>query len=94
MTQFESGTVCTETLAWLGAEVWKIERPGKGEQGRYSADDPEKETFGFAILNMNKKSVTCNVKTHEGLELIRKLAESCLLYTSRRRAIWKSLFLL
>lgn len=75
MTQFESGTVCTETLAWLGAEVWKIERPGKGEQGRYSADDPEKETFGFAILNMNKKSVTCNVKTHEGLELIRKLAE-------------------
>ena len=34
MTQFESGTVCTETLAWLGADVFKVERPVKGELGR------------------------------------------------------------
>ena len=38
MTQFESGTVCTETLAWLGAEVLKVERPVKGELGRYSQE--------------------------------------------------------
>lgn len=73
LTQFESGTVCTETLAWLGAEVLKVERPHKGEQGRYSDANPGVDTYGFAILNMNKKSITCNVKSPEGLALIKRL---------------------
>ena len=73
LTQFESGTVCTETLAWLGAEVWKVERPGRGELGRRSITEPDIDTYGFLIVNMNKKSVTCNMKTPEGKELIRKL---------------------
>jgi len=73
LTQFESGTVCTETLAWLGAEIWKVERPGRGELGRRSITEPDIDTYGFLIVNMNKKSVTCNMKTPEGKELIRKL---------------------
>ncbi len=73
LTQFESGTVCTETLAWLGAEVWKVERPITGELGRYSVGEPGLDTYGFAILNMNKKSITCNLKSPEGIELIRGL---------------------
>lgn len=77
MTQFESGTVCTETLAWLGAEVLKVERPGKGEQGRYSVEEPDVDTYGFLIMNMNKKSVTCNAKTPEGLALLKKLLIKC-----------------
>lgn len=77
MTQFESGTVCTETLAWLGAEVYKVERPARGELGRYSVDDPGKDTYGFLIMNMNKKSITCNAKTAEGLALLKKLLEKC-----------------
>lgn len=73
LTQFESGTVCTETLAWLGAEVWKVERPIKGELGRYSIAEPDKDSVGFIILNMNKKSITCNMKDPEGKALIDKL---------------------
>ncbi len=75
LTQFESGTVCTETLAWLGAEVWKVERPERGELGRYSAANPGVDTYGFILLNMNKKSITCNLKTPEGISLIRRLLE-------------------
>ena len=74
MTQFEAGTVCTETLAWMGAEVWKVERPKTGEAGRYGMVDPDKDTYGFIILNMNKESITCNAKKPEGRELMKKLA--------------------
>ena len=75
LTQFESGTVCTETLAWLGAEVWKVERPVKGELGRYSVANPNVDTYGFVIMNMNKKSITCNLKHPDGIALIKKLLE-------------------
>ena len=74
MTQFEAGTVCTETLAWMGAEVWKVERPVKGEQGRYSFVSPDKDGFGFILLNLNKESITCNAKKPEGLALMKRLA--------------------
>jgi len=74
-TQFEAGTVCTQTLAWLGAEVIKIEPPG-GEQGRFvSRDREDADAYGFLILNCNKKSVTINAKHPRGKELIRKLIE-------------------
>ncbi len=73
LTQFEAGTACTENLAWLGAEIWKVERPGKGELGRYSAVAPGIDTYGFILLNMNKKSITCNMKTPEGIALIKQL---------------------
>ena len=66
MTQFESGTVCTETLAWLGAEV-----------GRYSQANPVVDSYGFVVMNMNKKSITCNAKTPEGLQLLKDLTAKC-----------------
>ena len=75
LTQFESGTVCTESLAWMGAEIWKVERPESGELGRYSVAKPGIDTYGFLILNMNKKSITCNLKSPEGIGLIKKLLE-------------------
>ena len=77
MTQFESGTVCTEALAWLGAEVYKVERPGRGELGRRGVAEPDKDTYGFLIMNMNKKSITCNAKDPEGLKLLEALVKEC-----------------
>lgn len=76
LTQFESGTVCTETLAWLGANVIKIERPGTGEQGRGSSvDQPGADSYLFILVNANKKSITIDIKHPEGKKLLRRLIE-------------------
>jgi len=69
-TQFEAGPACTETLAWLGADVVKIE-PINGEQSRKaSAARPNEDSPYFMLLNANKRSVTCNLKHEKGRELI------------------------
>jgi formyl-CoA transferase len=73
LTQFESGTSCTLMLAWMGAEVIKVEQPIKGEQGRGANGT---STIYFSLLNANKKSVTCNLKTEGGRQVLRKLLES------------------
>ena len=76
LTQFEAGTSCTETLAWLGADVIKVEQPGSGDQGRQlSADQPGADSYYFLLLNANKRSVTCNLKEERGKALLRALIE-------------------
>ena len=79
MTQFEAGPVSTLTLAQMGAEVIKIERPKYGEQARMGArssrgtQGPGADSIHFALLNPNKKSITLNAKTENGKKLLTEL---------------------
>jgi len=75
LTQFESGTSCTLTLAWMGAEVIKVEPPLRGEQGRHSSSEIGVDSLYFIQLNANKKSVTCDLKTEQGRKLLTRLIE-------------------
>ncbi len=74
LTQFEAGTSITETLAWLGADVVKIENPKGGEQGRSaSSERKDADSYYFMLLNANKRSVTLNLKSERGKEILRDL---------------------
>ena len=74
LTRVMSGPFCTSMLADLGAEVIKIEMPGFGEEGRHFAPHINGESTYFALLNRGKKSVTVNLKSPDGIALIRDLA--------------------
>src|SRR5690242_7226668 len=75
LTQMEAGTVTTETLAWLGAEVIKVEEPTKGEPGRGGGTVPGVDSLYFQCFNANKRSLTINLKEETGRELLWSLID-------------------
>jgi formyl-CoA transferase len=82
LTRILAGPWCTQILADLGAEVIKIERPGDGDDTRSWGPPYLKDTDGndtresayYLSCNRGKKSVTLDVSTHEGQDIVRKLA--------------------
>src|SRR5712692_7335084 len=73
-TQFEAGTTSTEVLAWFGAEVVKIENPGRGDPGRrLRPGKPDDDPWYFHQFNVNKKSLTINLKSPKGLEIVKEM---------------------
>jgi crotonobetainyl-CoA:carnitine CoA-transferase CaiB-like acyl-CoA transferase len=74
-TQYLSGPVGTAVLSELGAEIIKVEMPGKGEPERLAMPrSPKRESYQFLSYNRGKKSITLNLKNPKGLEIARKLA--------------------
>ena len=74
-TQYLSGPVGTMVLSELGAEIIKVEMPGKGEPERLAMPmTPKRESYQFLSYNRGKKSITLNLKNPKGLEIARKLA--------------------
>lgn len=76
-TEVQSGPSCTQLLAWLGAEVIKIERPGVGDATRKELQfDPDCPSYYFLQLNSNKKSLALDAKTPDGKAILTKLIET------------------
>jgi crotonobetainyl-CoA:carnitine CoA-transferase CaiB-like acyl-CoA transferase len=81
LTQFEAGPSCTEALAWLGAEVVKVENPKSGDPGRSINPPPGTDAHYFLQYNANKKSITVNLKDKRGLDLVKRLAAKADVFT-------------
>jgi len=77
-THVQSGPTCTQLLAWMGADVIKVERPGVGDATRKQLVDVEgADSLYFTMLNHNKRSLTLNSKTPEGKEVLERLVKTC-----------------
>ncbi|MGD8348150.1 MAG: formyl-CoA transferase [Gammaproteobacteria bacterium] len=77
-THVQSGPTCTQLLAWMGADVIKVERPGVGDATRKQLVDVEgADSLYFTMLNHNKRSLTLNTKNESGKEVLERLVKTC-----------------
>ncbi|MBO6949780.1 MAG: formyl-CoA transferase [Rhodospirillales bacterium] len=77
-THVQSGPTCTQLLAWFGADVIKVERPGVGDATRKQlVDVPGADSLYFTMLNHNKRSIELNSKNETGKEVLERLIKTC-----------------
>ena len=77
-THVQSGPTCTQLLAWFGADVIKVERPGAGDITRGQLQDiPKVDSLYFTMLNHNKRSITIDSKNKKGIEILERLIKTC-----------------
>ncbi|MFN2459199.1 MAG: formyl-CoA transferase [Candidatus Velthaea sp.] len=78
MTHVQAGPSCTQILAWLGADVIKVELPGRGDITRGQLQDKKGvDSLYFTMLNCNKRSITLNTKSEDGKKIFVKLIQHC-----------------
>ncbi|TKT69910.1 CoA transferase [Aquamicrobium sp. LC103] len=73
LTRLLPGAFATQILADMGADVLKVEQPGSGDYNRAFAPIAKEESGSFLLLNRNKRSLTLNLKTDEGKDILRDL---------------------
>ena len=77
-THVQSGPTCTQLLAWLGADVVKVERAGEGDVTRGQLRDiPGVDSLYFTMLNANKRSITVDAKHPKGKAILEALVKKC-----------------
>jgi len=77
-THVQSGPTCTQLLAWLGADVIKVERPGIGDITRGQLVDVKgADSLYFTMLNHNKRSITIDSKHPQGKRVLDELIKTC-----------------
>ena len=77
-THVQSGPTCTQLLAWLGADVIKVERAGEGDVTRGQLRDlPGVDSLYFTMLNANKRSITVDAKNPKGKAILEALVKKC-----------------
>ncbi|MBN8938300.1 MAG: formyl-CoA transferase [Rhizobiales bacterium] len=77
-THVQSGPTCTQLLAWFGADVIKVERPGAGDITRGQLRDvPDADSLYFTMLNHNKRSITLDTKNPKGMEVLWEMVKIC-----------------
>ncbi|MBN8916551.1 MAG: formyl-CoA transferase [Rhizobiales bacterium] len=77
-THVQSGPSCTQLLAWFGADVIKVERPGEGDVTRGQLRDVDgADSLYFTMLNSNKRSITLDTKNPEGKAVLEQLVRQC-----------------
>jgi formyl-CoA transferase len=75
MTHVQSGPSCTQILAWLGADVIKLEQPTGDITRQQLRDLPDVDSLYFTMLNCNKRSITLNMKSDRGKEIFTDLVK-------------------
>src|SRR5947207_12064769 len=76
-THDQAGPSCTQMLAWLGADVIKIERPPHGDRARrlWATPDDPADSYFFLLLNSNKRSIVVDLKSDDGKDIARRLVK-------------------
>ena len=78
LSHVQAGPTCTQLLAWFGADVIKVERPGTGDITRGQLRDvPNADSLYYTMLNHNKRSITLDTKHPKGKQVLERLVKSC-----------------